>query len=83
MICSFTMNNLAQNTMARSITSPSSSLMGKVLKLIFQAQKSKLLIVDNSHMERNKVMANKLKKIQSMKVSGLTIKKMEWGYNLL
>lgn len=77
------MNNLAQNTMARSITSPSSSLMGKVLKLIFQAQKSKLLIVDNSHMERNKVMANKLKKIQSMKVSGLTIKKMEWGYNLL
>lgn len=69
--------------MARSITSPSSSLMGKVLKLIFQAQKSKLLIVDNSHMERNKVMANKLKKIQSMKVSGLTIKKMEWGYNLL
>lgn len=69
--------------MARSITSPNSSLMGKVLKLIFQAQKSKLLIVDNSHMERNKVMANKLKKIQSMKVSGLTIKKMEWGYNLL
>lgn len=69
--------------MARSITSPSSSLMGKVLKLIFQAQKSKLLTVDNFHMERNKVMANKLKKIQSMKVSGLTIKKMEWGYNLL